>query len=503
MQTAWHHFAINKFTVKRLVSIGVAALGLFISVNSQAALSNQEQASPPQDTCFTNGVDERLRCGFVQVPENYQQPNGKEIGVYYAILPAVSEGKRDDPLLILAGGPGQAATELAPMIAKIFEPVRKNRDIVLIDQRGTGKSHPLQCDIDHADELMQTDDAKSLTAMAERCLQRFEETDTLQYNTLNSINDFERVREHLGIKRFNLYGGSYGTRVGLKYLQHYPDSVRTATLDAVAPPQVVIGPFGLHGSLAFNKLVDDCAKQLRCAERFPAVKDDYQQVMKALGQQPKALQINDPLTHQPTDILLTQGRFSSIIRLALYSPMTRQLLPFTINEAAAGNFEPVLGLMGSTTVAAQNSIYVGLMLSVVCSEDLPRADAELFAQDANNDFIGGHTGEAFQALCKAWPADPVADEWAQPVTSDKPVLLLSGTQDPVTPPRWGDIAARTLPNSVHFVAEHASHTIASHTCANRIIADFIEAGSVQNLTGACLKNRVAQPFVLNVNGEGL
>jgi pimeloyl-ACP methyl ester carboxylesterase len=157
--------------------------------------------------------------------------------------------------------------------------------------------------------------------------------------------------------------------------------------------------------------------------------------------------------------------------------------------------------MGSTTVAAQNSIYLGLMLSVLCSEDLPRADAQLLAQDANNDFIGGRTGEAFQALCKAWPADAVAAEWAAPVESDKPVL--SGTQDPVTPPRWGDIAARTLTNSAHFVAEHASHTIASHTCANKIIADFIEAGNVQDLSDECLTKRVAQPFVLNVNGEGL
>ncbi|MBT40909.1 MAG: peptidase [Idiomarina sp.] len=493
MRSAWHY----------LETLGLVALGLLISATSITASANQDTSQETAEPCFINGVDERLNCGFVKVPENYNQADGKQIAIHYAVLPAISEGKRSDPLLILAGGPGQAATELTPMIAKIFEPVRKTRDIVLIDQRGTGKSNPLQCEVDHADELLQTDDAQSLTKLAAGCLQKFEDTDTLQYTTLNSIKDFEQVREHLGIKQFNLYGGSYGTRVGLKYLQHYPDSVRTATLDAVAPPQVVIGPFGLHASLAFNKLVEDCNQQLRCEQRFPNVKNDYQQVMQALDEQPQRLQINDPLTNQPTDILLSSGRFSSIIRLALYSPMTRQLLPFTINEAAAGNFQPVLGLMGSTTVAAQNSIYLGLMLSVLCSEDLPRADAQLLAQDANNDFIGGRTGEAFQALCKAWPADAVAAEWAAPVESDKPVLLLSGTQDPVTPPRWGDIAARTLTNSAHFVAEHASHTIASHTCANKIIADFIEAGSVQDLSGECLKKRVAQPFVLNVNGEGL
>lgn len=455
------------------------------------------------ESCFIDGVDEQLTCGYVLVPENYQQPDGKQIDIHYAILPAVTEGKRPDPLLILAGGPGQAATELAPMIAKIFEPVRKKRDIVLIDQRGTGASNPLQCEVQHADELMQTDDPDNLRKMAANCLAKLTDTDTLQYTTLNSIRDFEQVRKALDIARFNLYGGSYGTRVGLKYLQHYPESVRTATLDAVAPPQVVIGPFGLHGSLAFNLMLEDCKKQPGCARTFPDLTGDYQQVMKRLATTEVKLDANDPLTNEPIEMLLTPGRFGSIIRLALYSPMSRQLLPYTIHQAAVENYQPLLGLMGSTTVAAQNSIYLGLMLSVVCSEDLPRASDELLAQDANNDFIGGQTGEAFKALCSAWPAQPVDESWAEPVQSDKPVLLLSGTQDPVTPPRWGDIAARTLPNSKHLVASHASHTIASHTCANRIIAKFIEAGSVKPLDGDCLKQRVAQPFVLNVNGEGL
>lgn len=485
----------------------LTAVGFLYCLSSMAAkaleVDSQQLSKKDTPECFVEGVDERVRCGFVDVPENYQQPDAKTIGIHYVVLPAVSEGKRADPLLILAGGPGQAATELAPMIAKIFERVRKNRDIVLIDQRGTGKSNPLECDVNHADELLQSDDAENLKKLAEDCLTQFSDTDTLQYNTLNSIKDFERVRQYLGIKQFNLYGGSYGTRVGLKYLEHYPDSIRTATLDAVAPPQVVIGPFGFHASLAFNRLVDDCQQQLRCQQRFPAVKAHYEQVRERLQQQAPLLSAKDPLTNQPIDVLLTAQRFSSIIRMALYNPMTRQLLPFTIHEAKQGNYQPVLGLMGSTTVAAQNSIYLGLMLSVVCSEDLPRATEQLFSQDANNDFIGGSTGEAFKALCSVWPADPVEPNWDDPVSSDKPVLLLSGTQDPVTPPRWGDIAARTLPNSKHLIAEHAGHTIASHTCANRIIADFIEAGNVAAIDGGCLKKRVAQPFVLNVNGEGL
>jgi len=479
----------------------IVPMALLLSAVAKATPDNL--AEPSSGSCFIDGIQEQLTCGYVPVPENYQQPGAKQIKIHYAILPAISEGAKPDPLLILAGGPGQAATELAPMISRIFDAVRTQRDIVLIDQRGTGKSNPLECDISHADELIQSDEEQNLTETARKCLANFSDTDTLQYSTHNSIRDFERVRKELGVEQFNLYGGSYGSRAALKYLQLYPDSVRTATLDAVAPPQVIIGPFGLHGSLAFNQLLEDCQQQVSCSDAFPELGDDYQQVMSRLGNEQVILETTDPLSHQPLTIRLTPGRFSSIIRMALYSPITRQLLPYAIHSAAKNNFKPVLGLMGGTTIAAQNSIYLGLMLSVVCSEDLPRATDSLFQQDANNDFIGGRTGDAFKALCAGWESKPVADDWDKPVKSEKPVLLLSGTQDPVTPPRWGDIAARTLPNSRHIVAEHASHTIASHTCANTLIANFIEQGSVQQLNAECLKNRIPQPFVLNVNGEGL
>ncbi|MGM0525253.1 MAG: alpha/beta hydrolase [Pseudomonadota bacterium] len=479
----------------------ILPMTLLLSLVAKATPSNLTE--PSSDSCFIDGVQEQLICGYVPVPENYQQPDAKQIKIHYAILPAISEGAKPDPLLILAGGPGQAATELAPMISRIFDAVRKQRDIVLIDQRGAGKSNPLECDISHADELIQSDEEQDLTETARQCLAKFSDTDTLQYSTHNSIRDFERVRKELGVEQFNLYGGSYGSRAALKYLQLYPDSVRTATLDAVAPPQVVIGPFGLHGSLAFDQLLEDCQQQVACKEAFATLGDDYQKVMSRLDNEQVILDTTDPLSEQPLTIRLTPGRFSSIIRMALYSPMTRQLLPYAISSAAKDNFKPILGLMGGTTIAAQNSIYLGLMLSVVCSEDLPRATDSLFQQDADNDFIGGRTGEAFQALCAGWQSKPVAEGWDEPVESEKPVLLLSGTEDPVTPPRWGDIAARTLPNSRHIVAEHASHTIASHTCANTLIADFIEQGTVQQLNAECLEDRIPQPFVVNVNGEGL
>jgi pimeloyl-ACP methyl ester carboxylesterase len=481
--------------MKRWMALSLLLLGL-------VPLSGQAQTKPNEaSSCYLPGVQEKLHCGTVSVPENYELPDGKHIGIYYAILPAVQEGSQADPMLILAGGPGQAATELTPMIARMFEAVRQKRDILLIDQRGTGKSHPLECDIERPDELIRADDEQDLKALSRECQEQYPDTDTTQYHTVNAVKDFERVREHLGIEQLNLYGGSYGTRVGLTYLREAPTSVRTATLDAVAPPQVIIGPFGQHGANAFDEMLKDCSEQSPCHEKFPNLEQEYYEVMNELETGDILLETRDPLSFEPLEIKLTPGRFSSIIRVALYHPNTRQLLPYAIHSAAGGNYHAILGLMGGTM--SQNSIYLGLMLSVVCGEDLPRATPELFAQDGNNEFIGSRTGDAFVDMCAGWQSSSVPAYWSDPVVSDKPVLLLSGELDPVTPPEWGEIAHRTLPNSKHLVAPNAGHTIASHTCANTLIADFIEQGSIENIEGSCLEEQSLKPFVLNQNAAGL
>jgi len=481
-----------------LVSIPLLVLSAF---NSNVQAQQQKTTDTIDNECYLPGIQERLECGIVQVPENYEKPQGKQIGLHYAVLPAIQEGAKPDPMLILAGGPGQAATELAPMISRMFDKVRQKRDILLIDQRGTGKSHPLECDISRPDELIRSDDDQDLAELTEDCLLKYPDTDTTQYHTVNAVKDFESVREHLGVQQLNLYGGSYGTRVGLTYLREAPESVRTATLDAVAPPQVVIGPFGQHGAQAFNAMLKNCEEQAACQEQFPNLEQDYFDVMSALEKQGVLLDTHDPLSFEPITINLTPGRFSSIVRMALYHPNTRQLLPYAIHSASEKNYNAVLGLMGGTM--SQSSIYLGLMLSVVCSEDLPRATEQLLAEDGDNQFIGARTGDAFIDMCKGWKSAPVPSYWAEPVVSDKPVLLLSGELDPVTPPSWGELAADTLPNSRHLVAPNASHTIASHTCANSLIAEFIETADVSALDGSCLQQQRLKPFVLNQNGAGL
>ncbi|MDX1705287.1 alpha/beta hydrolase [Pseudidiomarina sp.] len=462
-------------------------------------LTTSAMAQP--EPCYLEGIDERVQCGSLEVPENYDQPEGRTIAIHYAVLPAISESKAVDPLLILAGGPGQAATELAPMIERMFKDVRRQRDILLIDQRGTGKSNPLGCELSHVEELVKADDDIDLAEMAGDCAADYAEVDLTQYHTVNAIRDFEAVREALGYPQVNLYGGSYGSRAGLVYMREAPASVRSAVLDAVAPPQVVVGPFGQHGADSFELLLANCAAQQACAATFPQLEQTYIETVARLEQEPVPLTVPDPLSNQPIQILITAGRFTSVMRVGLYHPSTRKMLPYVIQQTAQGDYTPLIGLLGSTL--AQSQLYMGLTLSVLCSEDLPRATPELLETDAANNFIGGRTGEAFVEMCSVWPRAERPASWFDPVVSDIPALLLSGAADPVTPPAWGELAAATLSNSRHLIANHGAHTIAGHTCANKLAATFIDSLDFSKLDASCLQRQQPAPFILNSNGKGL
>ncbi|RUO62527.1 alpha/beta hydrolase [Pseudidiomarina insulisalsae] len=487
--------------MKTLIAPLVLFSGLItLNVQAQEAPTHSTKALQQQQ-CYLKDISEQLRCGTLTVPENYAEPEGRSIDIHFAVLPAISENKKPDPLVILAGGPGQAATELAAMINRIFQTVRQQRDILLIDQRGTGKSAPLSCEVNHVEELVKADDDLDLAAMARDCLQQYDERDLTQYHTVNAIRDFEAVREALGYEQVNLYGGSYGSRAGLVYMREAPDSVRAAVLDAVAPVQVVVGPFGRHGAESFNKLLDNCAATEACSSTFPELDDTYQQLMLTLETNPVPLTVRDPLTNAPVDILITAGRFSSVMRVGLYHPTTRQMLPYVIDRTAAGDYVPLTGLLGSTM--AQSELYMGLTLSVLCSEDLARASDDLLAADGDNAFIGSRTADAFIEMCSVWPKAERPDSWFEPVHSAVPTLLLSGELDPVTPPSWGEMAAQTLSQSRHMMAPKGAHTIVGHTCANHLAADFIKDLDLAALDAECLENQRQKPFILNSNGKGL
>ena len=449
------------------------------------------------ENCHLGEIRSQVKCGKLEVPENHQKPEGEKISINFAVLPAIDDSEYKTPLMFLAGGPGQAATELAMLLNRAFREVRKTRDIILVDQRGTGKSHPLSCDLEEEGSVynMLTKDFKA--SDVNECVSQFE-GDLSQYNSENAIRDFDAVREALGHAKINIYGGSYGTRAGLVYMRMFPESLESVVLDGVGPIEVPIGLFGQSVDRAFNLLVENCQKSEPCHQAFPDLAEEFQQVKLRLVSAPVSIDIQHPRLGTPIKFILDDEKFINNLRMQLYSTNGRSLMPLVINQAYLGNYQPLIGLMASTE--GEQQVYTGLHFNIVCNEDVPRISEQMKAVDANNNFDGDTGHFIFDNICPLIPKYRPSDDFYQSVTANIPTLILSGNLDPVTPPSNGEYAAKSLPNSHHIVVKNTAHIVATSTCANEIVNEFLTKKDPKVLDETCLDDIPEETFMTSVNG---
>lgn len=447
------------------------------------------------DTCYVEGVSDRLNCGFVTVPENPNKPDGKQIQVHYVVLPAVKNVNHEEALLAIAGGPGQSAIDNAAGFDAMLSKVRQQRDILLIDQRGTGRSNLLTCDEGAQSPLSFDDDNADTKAETQKCLAKID-ADVTQYGSLNAIKDFEAVRQHLGYKKLHIYGISYGTRMAQLYMRLYPAHLATVTLDGIVPMQQSVLEIGASIDRGFDLLFKDCQETAACHAQFPELKAEFDQVAASLAKAPVMENVYDPVTGEKTMLTMTRGKFYGSIRMALYQANVRALVPHAIHQAAKHNFQPILGLYSLTIDNA--GMAMGMHASVVCGEDMHRITPAMREQ-AQHSFMGKTMLEGLEATCEVWKVPAVDDSFSEPISSDIPTLLLSGEIDPATPPSWGELAMEKLTNAKHFVAPYATHGVAYQSCANNLIADLVRSGSVNDLDGECLKKDVRRSFYLNAS----
>ncbi|MEL6344676.1 MAG: alpha/beta hydrolase [Myxococcota bacterium] len=450
--------------------------------------------------CHIQGLDAESRCGTLTVFEDRAAQQGRTLDLNVLVVPAVSPTPQPDPLFILAGGPGQAASEVAAQIFPAIEDIQARRDLVFLDQRGTGGSNPLQCP--------DTEDAHDLTAMllrdmgeAMRACQDAvsENADLSLYSTPIAMDDLDDVRAALGYETINLYGVSYGTRAGLVYLRRHPDRVRAAILDGVAPLEMAIGlHFAEDGQAALDAMFSDCAADVGCDEKFPALKARYAALHQALSE-PRAVDYVDPRTGASKSLEMDQTVFAAGVQGILYQPIFTSLLPLSIAAAEQGDFTPFIAQAYGMSDGVSSSIYSGMQMSVMCAEDQPRYPQDRSAVGKGTS-LGSAIVEEISAACAEWPRATLPDGFAEPVTSTVPVLLLSGALDPVTPPRWGEIASKSLPNSLHIVAPGAGHNVAPVGCGPRLMEAFIDAGAVDDLDRECINRIKRPPFFLDFSG---
>ncbi len=448
--------------------------------------------------CRLPGVERAALCGTQEVWEDREARRGRRIGIKIAILPARRRGTEPDPVVVLAGGPGQGAIALAPQVLTLFSKVNDTRDIVLIDQRGTGGSNALDCETDEKTSYRGVFEDSMPLKLVKDCLAGLD-ADPALYATPNAVDDIDETLGALGYARVNLWGGSYGTRMGLVFLRRHPDRVRTATLDGVAPMDMKLPlSFVADGEAAFDSLLTDCESEPACQRNYPGLRREVSGLRAQLARHPARAAIVDPVTGEAQAIEVTENVLLSGLFRPLYVPELASLLPYAIARAAGeGDFNPLLAQNLEISDDVGENLSIGLHLAVICSEDVPRiTPAELAG--ASRAFFGRALVDDFLRACEIWPRAKLPAGYYEPVRSDKPVLILSGGIDPATPPHYGAAVAATLPNSRHAVAPHLSHGVSGHGCAPRLIEKFIRTADAKSLDVSCLR-RIPRPlFVLPV-----
>lgn len=452
--------------------------------------------------CFVPNIKSKAQCGTFDVAENRSEPmsDDNKVSLNIVVLPKFKEESKEFPLLFLAGGPGQAATELAPALDRLLNEVRQEHDIIFIDQRGTGKSNPLSCDDEDIDSLTLDDSQLDLQEEMTKCLAQLSGRHFPSYNTYDSIKDFEAVRAAMGIKKLHLLGGSYGTRAGFAYLKLFPESIATSILDSNAPMELVIGLFGKSSERAFDMLLKDCNESENCQAAFPNLKQDFMNLMARLEEGPIKSKMYHPATGKPVEAVLSKDKVSEALRSTLYDLTSRQMLPYMINRAANGDVRFLSAFIGRTVDAERGpgALYIGLTMNIVCNEDIPRASSAAFKNDAENYFNGELGHSTFTEACQYWPKWDAPKDFAEPVTADVPVLLFSGSYDPVTPPAYGEMALKHLPNAKHVEIKFGSHVASIRQCTD-LINSFLEAGQFDDLDFSCADKSVPLMFFTDMN----
>ncbi|HEV7516546.1 MAG TPA: alpha/beta hydrolase [Thermoanaerobaculia bacterium] len=451
--------------------------------------------------CHVPGTEEEVRCGTFPVWEDREAKKGRRIDLNVVVLPALGPDRAPDPIFYFAGGPGEGASTTMDWVKDLKE-LRRRREIVLVDQRGTGKSNPLRCDFygNPVDLQRAAGDLYSPEAV-ERCRVELEKVANLTlYTTAIGMDDVDEVRAALGYDRINLLGGSYGTRAAQVYLRRHPASVRSVILDGVAPVDETLP---LHHAYAGKRAVDllfaECAADAACRAAFPQIGDELRAVFERIDRG-VTVTLKDEETGKTVEVRPSRGLVAEGIRFFLYNGGDGEnTLPLQIHRAFKGDLASLVGTSIQRRLGIDQALSMGMLFSVTCAEDLPWIDAAAAARETAGTYLEDYRITQQKRACAHWPRAAVPADVHTPVRSSVPVFLISGERDPVTPPEFGARVARSLPNSLHLVLPHGSHGgIGASPCLEGIARDFLDRAAVRGLDTTCVARLPAARFATGV-----
>ena len=444
-----------------------------------AGAAGAARADTPATACRLRGVEHAAQCGSVTRALDPARPDGTKIEVRYAVLPALARNKKPDPVFFFSGGPGQSAIDLAPSVAAMFPRFSNRRDVVLVDQRGTGQSAPLRCEADDptrslAEQFDLNRQREGLTACLAK-LAALPYGDLRFYTTTIAMADIDAVRAAIGAERINLIGGSYGTRAALEYQRQFPQRVRRAVIDGVAPPDMVLPrSFSADNQAAIDALLAACRADRGCAAREPQLDERWHALLASM---PRTASVVHPMTGREERLVLTRDVLLGMVRGPLYAPALASALPAAIGQASRGRFESLAALASALGGGRRTSaLAAGMHFAVVCAEDMPRIAA--VGADAPGADFGNGLADLYRDVCPKLPRAEVPPAFYVVPPAPAATLVMSGGIDPVTPPRHGQRVAHALgAKARHVVVPNAGHGVISLGCMRDVVYRFVDAAT--------------------------
>lgn len=462
-----------------------------------------------------------ITCGTVAAPLDYRRPGEATVELAVAVLASTSPSPAAAPVIYLEGGPGGHAVDTIPYVWESrYLPLLAERDVIVFDQRGTGRSRPrLDCpELDATNDALATRPDLTVREVREivlaalgDCRNRLTDDgiDVGQFHTAASAHDVARIIEAVDAGQVDLFGISYGTRLALDVLRLHPGLVRAAVLDSTLPPEVDATAATATSLVeSYRAVTAACDADAACRDAFGDLDGRVRALYDQLEAEPLAAEASDVLRGETTDVVVDGDALVGLIAGMLYDPFVFGDLPEIVADLETGSVTAVEALLDLNAINDAFSTD-GMFLSVICRDEVSFTSPSAVATALPDDPLWAtvldttiNVGPFALEVCDVW--DSGASDAAQndPVVTDTPVLLLAGAFDPVTPPAWARDAAARLPNGRLVEFPTLSHGVTSDDCGMAVAVSFlrqpsaVEVSCVDELTGPAFVAPQAEPVAL-------
>jgi pimeloyl-ACP methyl ester carboxylesterase len=466
------------------------------NLNLLSAQDQDTSSGYSEEDCYVSGVRSVLRC-YSLVRPLYEGSDEMTV-IRGVIVPSRAAAPEKDPFVILAGGPGQAASDLIAALGKSLRGMRANRAVIFFDIRGTGMSEAVVCD-DVSDDvfpLTYVSIDKIISTIGE-CY-KANGAKLMGFSTQMAVADLEALRQALGVEQFNLWGGSYGTRFAQYYIHNHPEQVRSAVLDAVVPfsPSYITLQAG-NALAVLEKLRLDCAADYVCASVYAGF-DPINLLNQIKPEQ--EISYTHPVTGERVDTTTNRDVVAQVIFSALYSPTGRSFVPYALTQAInKNNWAPlsVLAVDIGEYLGIQ-TIYMPTFLSITCAEERSSINA---AENNTDPFFNGTTIKMMKRMCDVWSVATKSLPQVKDNSVSVPTVMISGGYDPITPPIMAEHALKAFNNARHIIIEDGGHLNSTIRCVGRFLTKFVGDPADLEIEPNCVDGGDKQTFIVGPNAS--